>query len=143
VSRTGQETKVSNHRETDRRRCFVWSSCKCAAFVWRECDLQRWKSEINAKHTSLQNGDEQCELSSVSRARVEGVSGEAKRKHSYVHSKAGRHKLLYAREGKKKRAGVRNVLPATDPHGVVGRRSPRKQLSKGVQGDMHDVGLMA
>ena len=50
--------------------------------------------------------------------------GEAKREQSYIDSGAGRHKLLYESKGQKGRAGVRNVLPATDPRGIIGRRSP-------------------
>jgi hypothetical protein len=82
----------------------------------------------NAKCT---NRDKRCELSSTSviRARVEGAGntrefGEAKREQSYIDSGAGRHKLLYESKGQKGRAGVRNVLPATDPRGIIGRRSP-------------------
>jgi hypothetical protein len=49
---------------------------------------------------------------------------KARKEYSCIDSGAGGHKLRYEWEGEKGRAGVRHILPATGPRGVVGRRSP-------------------
>ena len=55
--------------------------------------------------------------------------GEARRRCLYIASGVGRHKLRYESEGEKGRKGVKNVLPATDPRGIVEKGEPVSRMN--------------